>query len=416
VIRGLWFFLQLALLVLAAVWLAEQPGSVSIEWRGWLIETSAGILVVGLLALAVVLLVLWRVWRSVVTTPHAINRFRNRRRRARGNAALVRSLSAIAAGEGETALRHVRDAEAIGEPALAHLAAAEAAELASDWTRAEAEYAKLRERPETALIGLRGLIGLAERHGDLDKATGLAREARTLSPKSPWVLRRLFELEARAGTFPEAERTLAEAARLNAIPASEADRLLAELLLARANEVAAAGREADALTDATRAHELDPGLAGAAVLAARLLVRAGRVPAAERILGRSWAEAPDAALARAWMALAPGGDTAAQLRQAERLHVLDQANPEGRLALAEAELAAGRWAEARAHLAQLGGMTTRRYYRLMAYLESASGNAAGARTWFEKSLAAPPETATAEPAFAMASAAGRPAVPEAVPA
>ena len=69
-IRGLWFFLQLAVLVVIAVFLAEQPGSVTIEWRGWLVETSAGFLVVIMIALAGILVLLWRIWRSVVTTPH----------------------------------------------------------------------------------------------------------------------------------------------------------------------------------------------------------------------------------------------------------------------------------------------------------------------------------------------------------
>ena len=97
------------------------------------------------------------------------------------------------------------------------------------------------------------------------------------------------------------------------------------------------------------------------------------------------------------MALAPSGDAAAQLRQAERLHSLDPGNAEGKLALAEAELAAGRWAEARGQLVGLGPLTTRRYFRLMAYLESASGDAAAARAWFEKSLAAPPDTGSPLP-------------------
>jgi HemY protein len=391
-IRGLWFFFQLAVLVVVAVFLAEQPGSVSIEWRGRLVETSAGMLVVIVVVLAVILVLLRRIWRSVVATPYIISRFQRQRRRTKSNAALVRSLSAIAAGEGAAALRHASNAEEIGEPALAHLAAAEAAELAGDLTRAEVEYGRLRDRPETILIGLRGLIGLAEQRGDADQAIALAREARGLAPKSPWAARRLFDLEARAGAFTEAERTLADAARLNAVPAAEADRLLAQLLLARAEAAEKSGRQAEALADATRAHELDPSLAGAAIVAAGLLARAGRAPAAERILGRSWDAAPDSALARAWMALAPAGDATAQLRQAERLHGLDRENSEGRLALAEAELAAGRWAEARGHLAGLSYLASRRYCRLMAYLESASGDAAAARTWFEKSLAAPPDT------------------------
>jgi uncharacterized membrane-anchored protein len=241
------------------------------------------------------------------------------------------------------------------------------------------------------MIGLRGLTNLAERQGDLAGALAHARQARKLAPKSPWAAAKLFELEEKTGALDTAERTLADAAKLGAMPPTEADRLLALLLLRRANMAAAAGNEADALKDAERAHQLDPALAGAATLAARLLARSGRTPAAERILARSWSAAPDADLARAWLALAPKTDVTARLKQAERLVSLDRASDEGRLALAEAELATGRWAEARSHLAALGlaAQGGERFCRLMAYLESASGNEAAARDWFDKSLAVP---------------------------
>ena len=51
-IRGLWFFAQLAVLVIGAVWLAEQQGPVSVEWHGWLMETSAGVLILIVLVLS----------------------------------------------------------------------------------------------------------------------------------------------------------------------------------------------------------------------------------------------------------------------------------------------------------------------------------------------------------------------------
>ena len=390
--RGLWFFLQLAVLVIVAVWLAEQPGAVSVEWRGWLLETSFGVLILVIVLLAALASLLWWVWRSIKGTPHAIGRYRLHRRRTKGYAALVRSLAAVAAGDAQAALDHASNAEEIGEPALAHLAAAEAAEMVGDTARAKAEYLRLRNRPDTMLIGLRGLIGLAEAAGDLPEATKLARQARKQSPKSPWMARRLFELETRMGAFADAERTLSEATKLGAFSAEESNRLLARLLLSRAEAAAMAGRDADALTDAERAHELDPALGAAAELGVRLLARAGRIPAAERMVTQSWSVAPSKTLARAWMALAPAGDVTARLKQAERLYALDRENVEGRLALAEAELAAGRWSEARAHLAALsdlpaGAVGTRRYARLMAYLESASGHEEAAQGWFDKSLA-----------------------------
>jgi HemY protein len=389
-IRGLWFFFQLAVIVAVGVLLAYQQGAVSIEFHGWLIETTTGMLIFSVLVAALLVILLWRILRSILGTPHAISRLRHRQRRNRSYVALVKSLAALAAGEGTTALRHASEAEAIGEPAVSHLAAAEAAEMAGDDARAEAEYTRLADRPDTMMIGLKGLTGLAERQGKLVQALEHVRHARKLAPKSPWAVVKLFELEERTGALDQAERTLAEAGKLGAVPPAEASRLLAALLLRRAEEAAAAGNEAGALKDAERAHELEPALTKAAILAARLLARAGRTPAAERILTRAWTAAPDAELARVWLALAPKADVTARLRQAERLLALDRASDEGHLAMAEAELATARWAEARAHLSAVGlaAQASPRYCHLMAFLESASGNEAAARGWFEKTLGA----------------------------
>jgi HemY protein len=390
-IRGLWFFAQLALLVLGAVWIAGQQGAVSVEWHRWRLETSTGILILIVIASALVVILFWRIWRSLLGAPHAIGRFRHRRRRNRGYAALVHSLAALASGEGVAALRHASEAEAIGEPALAHLAAAEAADMAGDTARAAEEYQRLADRPDTRMIGLRGLTALAERQGDLAQALGHVRQARKLAPKSPWAAEKLFELEERTGALDAAEKTLSEAAKLGVFPPTEADRMLARLLVTRAKASMVKGNEKDALKDAERAHQLDPALTEAATFAAGLLARSGRTPAAERILSSSWSAAPDTALARSWLALAPRSDVTARLKQAERLVALDRDNDQGRLALAEAELATGRWAEARAHLSGLAVATQdgERFCRLMAYLESAAGNETAARDWFEKSLATP---------------------------
>jgi HemY protein len=389
-IRGLWFFLQLVVIVLVAVWLASQRGAVSIEFHGWLIETTTGLLILSVLVAAGLVILLWRILRSILGTPHAISRARHRRRRNHSYVALVRSLAALSAGEGSAALRHASEAETIGEPALGHLAAAEAAKLAGDDVRAEEEYTRLTDRPDTMMIGLRGLTGLAERQGKITQALDHARRARQVAPRSPWAATKLFELEERSGAFDQAERTLADAAKLGAILPADSNRLLSGLLLRRAEAAVAAGNEAGALKDAERAHELEPSLSQAAILAARLLARSGRTPAAERILTNAWSAAPNTELARAWLALVPKADTTARLRQAERLLGLDRSSDEGHLAMAEAELAGGRWAEARAHLSalSLAGQSSARYCHLMTYLESAAGNEAAARGWFEKTLGA----------------------------
>jgi HemY protein len=385
-IRGLWFFFQLTVLVIGAVWLAEQKGPVSVQWHGWLIETTVGMLFFIVLVLAAVFMIAWRVWQGVRGTPNAIGRMRSRRRRSRGYMSLVKAHAAIASGDGATALRHAGEAGAVGEPALTHLVAAEAAMVSGNADRAESEYALLAARPDTALIGLRGQIGLAEQRGDFVRAIELARRACKSAPKSPWAFRRLFELQGKAGFYDDAERTLADASKLGAFPAGAADRLLARILFARARKAEASGMDGAAAADAERANKLDPTSPDYAVLAARMLLKSGKANVAERILTKTWPTAPTPSMAAAWMALAPHGDVTARLKQAERLHALDREIPEGRFALATAQLAAGRWAEARAQLTAIGHSGGARYFQLMAYLDAASGNQETAQAWLEKSL------------------------------
>ena len=49
-LRTLIWFAIAAVAMLAAVWVAERPGNVTVEWRGWRLDTSAGALLLGAFA------------------------------------------------------------------------------------------------------------------------------------------------------------------------------------------------------------------------------------------------------------------------------------------------------------------------------------------------------------------------------
>ena len=51
-IRTLIFLLFAAVAVLGAVWFADRPGTVTLNWQGWQIETSVGMLVLAAALLA----------------------------------------------------------------------------------------------------------------------------------------------------------------------------------------------------------------------------------------------------------------------------------------------------------------------------------------------------------------------------
>ena len=40
--RTVWFFVKVAVVVAAAVWLADRPGHVSIDWLGYNIDLAVG--------------------------------------------------------------------------------------------------------------------------------------------------------------------------------------------------------------------------------------------------------------------------------------------------------------------------------------------------------------------------------------
>ncbi|MGQ0675392.1 MAG: heme biosynthesis protein HemY, partial [Rhodospirillales bacterium] len=64
-IRVLLFLLFAAGLAAGVVWLSDQPaGAVTLEWLGWRVETSAAVLAVLALVLAVAATIVWRVVRT----------------------------------------------------------------------------------------------------------------------------------------------------------------------------------------------------------------------------------------------------------------------------------------------------------------------------------------------------------------
>jgi len=385
--------LVIAALVAAAVFLADRPGSVSLVWDGWRVDTSVAVLVVGFVVLAAVLALLWRLLRGILGAPGAWLRARRERRRREGYRALTQGMVAVAAGEAEEARRLARRADALlAEPPLTLLLQAQAAQLSGDERAAESYFAAMLERPETEFLGVRGLLTQALKAGDDWKALELAERARRLKPKTGWALASLAELQARAGRWKEAQGTLTQAVRRKALPVPEGRRMEAALLLQESHAAAGNGDGRAALALAERAQNADAGFAPAAAWHATLLRDAGRLRHAARSLEGAWRRAPEPALAEVYRSLA--SDELPLVRM-KRLQLLADTNPdhlETHLMLAEAALAARLWGEARRHLARAGigedaegPPAPARACRLMAAVEeSERGDGALARRWLAR--------------------------------
>ena len=386
-IRTVLSFVLLAAIAVVAAWFADRPGDVVIDWPGYRIELSISAAVIAVLALMVVSAAVYSAWRWLRRGPARIGGARVADRQRRGYRALALGMTAVAAGDAEQARRQSRRAEALLDDApLTLLLSAQAAQLNSDETAAKSYFTAMLARPETELLGVRGLLAHARRAGDTDTALAYARRAARAGPQVPWVSLILFDLESRAGHWAEAEAVLDGAVGTGALTAQEARRRKAIARWGQARAAEAAGRGNEALEHAAEAHKLEPGFVPAAVLAARLAHAAGKMRKAGAIILAAWPQSPHPDLAAAYRDLKPDEPAAERSKRIEKLAAANPGAAESRIALAQAALEAEDGTGARHHLEQLvKAGADRRVYGLMADLEySEEGGAAAARLWRER--------------------------------
>ncbi len=379
------FRLFLLIVVLAAAaWgaatLSQFPGGVVLTWQDWQIDTSAGVFIGAVLLVALVLGVVLHLLWTLRQAPRALGRGRRERRDRLGYEALSRGLVAVAAGDPDTAKRQAKRAEKLldGRP-LTMLLSAQAAQLNGDEQAANRFFTAMREREDTEFLGLRGLLAQAMRREDWTGALALAERAYRLNPKSDWVVTTLYDLQKRAGRWSDAEGTLKQRTALHLLPASDAPRERAEILLRQSES-----QPPDAaLSTAKKAYQADPGYPAAAVRYARLLIGAGKHSRAADVVEHAWATCPDPELAEVYWEARQADDALAKVKASQRLATFNSEHIESRIAVAVAALEARLWGDARANLESIAGESAPpRVCRLMAELEEAEhGDLARARMW-----------------------------------
>ena len=200
-IRILLFTFCVIAAAIGLAWFADRPGTVTVEWLGYQVETSA---FVGALA---------RRRRGRAADPglggaalsaHA-PRGRSRPMCASGGGskgydALSRGLLAIGVGDRTLAQRYAGIAgRNLPREPLTALLRAQAAQLKGDRDAARRAFEAMLDSPETQLLGLRGLFLEASRSNDNEAARALAEQAVKRDPKLAWGVNALFDMQARAG-------------------------------------------------------------------------------------------------------------------------------------------------------------------------------------------------------------------------
>ncbi len=380
--NALLVLIVLAAGVLAAFWLADLGGSVDIQVGEVAIAVSFPVALLLLVAAFLVLHLLLAAVGALRRWPRNARLRREARRRAEGEAAVTRTLVALAAGTGDAARLEVRRARAmLGDTPQTLLLAAEAERMAGRDAAAEDAFRALAQRQESRFLGLRGLLRAAMERGDWETAQRLAREAEEVQPGAAWLREERAQLALRTRDWREA------------LALSPPDMPQAALALA------AARQEPDPRAAAElekRAFEADPGFAPAAMAHARRLLAEGNARRARTVLEEAWGRAPHPDLAGAY--LEGESDPLMRVKAAEALIRRNPQHPESRLLLARTALDAQLTGRARNALESLQreGKADRRAFLMLSELEEAehgdTPEARGAQSrWLREAATATPE-------------------------
>ena len=399
-IRAIWFLILIVLFSLTAILVSDNPGTVSLKWLGYKVETSIGILLACVLFISILLTIFYRIWLAIRNAPKRLGKARRDWRRERGYKALTQGMVAVAAGDPQEARRQARKAEnLLADPPLTMLLSAQAAQLSGDEKAASKFFEKMSERKDTKYLGIHGMLNQAIQDGDKDIALELAEKANDLNPKTDKVSKKLFELQVQNGNWSEAEETVKKAIKDKHLDIDIGRRRRSIILYQRSVEAEADGKLDEALALAKKANNLAPGFAPAAVRTARLLQGAGKPRKAASVIEEIWVNNPHPTLVEIIEDLSSGLGVQEKMRTVEKLASYNKDHPESHLAIIKCALAAKMWQEAREHLNALTAnyneeLPPARFCRYMAELEDGENNDIEAsREWLKKAAIAEPDSA-----------------------
>jgi HemY protein len=378
------------------MWLAENPGQVSLIWHGYVVETSAAVLIIVIAVIVIFCAFTGRIWTYMRGAPAGVIRFRRDGRRRRGYLALCRGLVAVAAGDPGEACRQARQADdLLDEPTLTMILSAQAAQLNGDEEAAQKFFTEMLNSPSTKILGLRGLLNQAIKLDHTQDALKWARRAIRRKPESAWAAHTLFDLASRCGLWMEADEALALATRKKTVPVKEARRSRAVLGHLMSVDAKAAGDVSKALKLSKKASGDVPGFSPVQIHYAGMLGNVGKQRRAVKALETAWATTPVPEIAEAYWRVSGANDAMARVKAAQILAKFNPKNPATAMMLAQASLDAGLWGEARKRLKAIEAKNhplSGSYCQLMASLEEGEHqDMEAAREWLVRATRASPD-------------------------
>lgn len=388
---GLIIFLIIVFLLAAGfAWLADQPGSLLILKFGGLEFAEENLAVIAAIAFAILLAIIfiWIIITMVWKTPGNIGSFFKNRRREKGWRAIADGVIAVGAGDISAARRAAKQSNKfLPEEPVAGLLTAQTAQMDGKQDVARQAFETMLAKPETKVLGLRGLYMEAEATGQKEAARLLVEQAVAEQPGLEWSGKALLSMQAADGDWDGALVTLDQNADSKLYDKKEAKRLRAVLLTASAIQLETSNPQ-KAKSQALEAHRLAPDFVPAAATASRVLAQLSELRKATKVAETCWKLTPHPELMEAYTNVRSGDSGVDRLKRAETLSGLRPNHAEGLMGVASAQMDVQDWEGARLTLASLlKAAPTERVCLMMSELEEGQyGDRGRVREWLSRAV------------------------------
>jgi HemY protein len=379
---------ELIALVAVAAWLVTQPGSVSLHWGEYHIESSLSVSFLGLAVVFLCLAFILKVWHFIVMLPANVYAYTQKLRPEKGLKALTQSVISTALEEYEQArVEAVRFERYLGDNAVYKglVAFNYLQEGKLEDARKICETMKNDGDAKTLSWIMEARSAL--RDGKESLALGSLQSLYQLHEKSPWVIRQLLKCSLKLKLFEVGLDVLKKSERLGILTAPSIKRCKALIFFEQAELESVSLEQKERLLE--QAHRLAPELVRVTVQYSKVLRLQDNPKRARKAIEQSWTLHPHGDLLDEYMAIDHEADPKVIMKTASRLVSFNEQDANSYLALAKFALKMQEWSRARAALhdyQEKHEMTTDFCY-LMARLELSEHVDHGRyREWIEKAF------------------------------
>ena len=292
--KTFWYMAKLAIVITGSLWLLSLEGDIVFQWDAYKVTAHTGFVLFIIAAFVLVVTIVTRGAIFVESLPKIMKLYNAGKRREKGHVAILRSLTALSAGDAKIAAYQAQRAQKLSpaEDGLAQLLGAHAARMSGQVNDAEERFEALSQHKETSLLGYQGLIKTAYEQGEEQKALSLAYQAYDKNTKNKDFLPRIYDMELESRSWNAALKTLRKIEKFAALPKDKIKSDRAALVTQIGLEAKRGGQYAQAADQFRAALKLSNGFLPASLELAEYFVKQKQTGKARRVIEAQWRVQP----------------------------------------------------------------------------------------------------------------------------